>query len=378
MKNKILIGILSLICFGHIQCSRAQIKTGDQPFTFDPVEFGKEFPAVCKVGMDGGDGTLIETRWVLTAGHVADGMFLRSNGNLMVYFENGSEYQVKNVYLHPKFEPMGLFDVALLELSDDVKGIMPMKIFSDTTELNKEIVLVGHGDKRKPDGSWIKDGKLRAYTNVIDKVTLTHILFDYDGPDNNPTKCEGSSGPGDSGGPALIKVNNEYHVAGISSMGEPGENGPATFGAVEHFVRVSAFRDWIKSTMANPSNPLVINESIKQSNNQGWSSSIEAGYAQIIVEALRNFTETKMRDAISNTYDPTILKKRSPEEIMNNMPHLISELKNAHLKSIIAETEHKISLSLLNNSSEYILDIYFSPLSKKIEQMGFANINKIQ
>ena len=364
--------LMLLSCFS--QTSKKQISNSS-----DPVEFAKEFTAVCKVGIKGGDGTLIEKNWVLTAGHVADGMFKRTNGNLSVYFENGTEYKVKNVFLHPKFKPMGLYDIALLELENNVKDIVPIKINVDTNEFNKMIFLVGHGDKKKPDGTWIKDGKLRGYTNIIDQVTETHLIFDYDSPENNPTEREGTSGPGDSGGPALLKEGTNYFVAGVSSMGEPGIDGPASYGAIEHFVRVSKFQNWIFETLKMPNiqNALSLTEpkTISLSENLELSNSQQAQNAQIIIDALNNFSKDDMISAISRSYDPDIQKKRTAEEIYHNMPVLFEKLQNSRLKQVLSESSGKISLFMIKGQDEYILDIFFIEASKKIDQMGFAKLN---
>ena len=164
-----------------------------------PEEFGRSFGAVCKVGKRGGDGTLIEPKWIITAAHVARGMYKQTNGTLSVFFEN-HEYRVKSVFLHPKAKPMGRYDVALLELEKPVTGHTPFSIYRESDELGKQIIIAGHGDKRDEKNDWIKDGKLRAYTNKIDRVNEVQIVFDYDSPDEERTKMEGTSGPGDSGG----------------------------------------------------------------------------------------------------------------------------------------------------------------------------------
>jgi V8-like Glu-specific endopeptidase len=365
-------GLMILSCSS--QPSKKQITN-----TLDPIEFAKEFTAVCKVGLKGGDGTLIEKNWVLTAGHVADGMFKRTNGNLSVYFENGNEYKVKNVFLHPKFKPMGLYDIALLELDNKVKDIVPIKINENTNEINKMIFLVGHGDKKKANGTWIKDGKLRGYTNIIDQVNETHLIFDYDSPENNPTEREGTSGPGDSGGPALLKEGNNYYVAGVSSMGDPGIDGPVSFGAIEYFVRVSKFQNWIRETikMPNTQNTLSLTEptTIKLSEKLELSNSEQAQNSQIIIDALSNFSKDNMIRAISKTYDADIQKKRTAEKIYQNMPVLIEKLQNSRFKQLLSESSSKISLFMIKGQDEYILDIFFIKASKKIDQMGFAKLN---
>ena len=63
---------------------------------------------------------------------------------------------------------------------------------------------------------------------------------------------EGTAGPGDSGGPALIEVDGVPYVAGISSLGMPGKNGPGTYGAIEHYVRVSSHARWIDAVLSDP------------------------------------------------------------------------------------------------------------------------------
>ncbi len=340
------------------------------------LEFGKQFTSVCKVGVKGGDGTLIDKNWILTAGHVAEGMLNRTNGELSVYFDNGSEYKVEQVFLHPKYQPMGKHDLALLKLESEVDAIDPIQIYSQNDELNQRIILAGHGDKRAADNSWIKDGKLRAYTNIIDDVNNTHIIFDYDSPENTPTEREGTSGPGDSGGPAFIRKGDVLYVAGVSSMGEPGRTGPATYGAVEYFVRVSMFQDWIKETMKNPDSGKAVSAgemvAIEISESLQWSDSQQAKYAKLFVTTLENYSREKMIDAISKSFDPARLEKRPAEKIIENMPMLIKELQGAKLVAIRSESANKMSFELSNNKNIYGLDIFFNQTSGKIEQVAFG------
>ena len=340
------------------------------------LEFGKQFTSVCKVGVKGGDGTLIDKNWILTAGHVAEGMLNRTNGELSVYFDNGSEYKVEQVFLHPKYQPMGKHDLALLKLESEVDAIDPIQIYSQNDELNQRIILAGHGDKRAADNSWIKDEKLRAYTNIIDDVNNTHIIFDYDSPENNPTEREGTSGPGDSGGPAFIRKGDVLYVAGVSSMGEPGRTGPATYGAVEYFVRVSMFQDWIKETMKNPDSGKTVSAgemvAIEISESLQWSDSQQAKYAKLFVTTLENYSREKMIDAISKSFDPARLEKRPAEKIIENMPMLIKELQGAKLVAIRSESANKMSFELSNNKNIYGLDIFFNQTSGKIEQVAFG------
>lgn len=380
-----LILITSLIS-GNSNSAKAQV-------TSSPLEFAKQFTSVCKVGVKGGDGTLIDKKWVITAGHVAKGMFNRTKGDLSVYFEDGSEYKVEQVFLHPKWQRMGKYDLGLLKLKSNVDGIDPAQIYTKNNEINQLIILAGHGDKRAADNSWIKDGKLRAYTNIVDDVNDTHIIFDYDSPENDPTEREGTSGPGDSGGPAFIREGNKLYVAGISSMGEPGANGPATYGAIEHFVRVSMFQDWIKEIMQNPDPGKALslknNDSdhpqarssvgervgVEGGQSLEWSDTEQAKNAKLIVTTLENYSKEKMINAISKSFDPVTLKNRPAEKIIEMMPALIKELQGAKLVAIRSESADKMSFMLSNNNNRYGLDIFFNQTSNKIQQMAFGRFD---
>lgn len=222
----------------------------------DYLALGAKFPSVCKVGKRGGDGTLIASKWILTAAHVAQGMYQREGENLKVYFANDDNgIKVSRVFLHSDFRPMQGADIALLLLERPVENITPASIYKKQDEHRKPIVIVGHGDSRDGNGGeWITDGKKRGATNIIDEIMDDRIIFDFDAPvDGDATEMEGTAGRGDSGGPAFILVNDEPFVAGISSAGSPGKAGPGTYGATEHYTRVSTFSKWILEVMEDPS-----------------------------------------------------------------------------------------------------------------------------
>lgn len=226
------------------------------------LKLGAQFPAVCKVGKRGGDGTLIGSRWVLTAAHVAKGMYERMGDSLSVYFEDISKpISVEKIFLHPDFQPMAAADVALLLLSEEIDFIEPVSLYQKKNERGKEIVIVGHGYARTGlGGDWVDDGKRRAATNMIDEVGVDKIIFDFDKPAEG-TELEGTAGPGDSGGPAFIIADEKLFVAGVSSAGMPGENGPGTYGANEFYTRVSTYSDWISAIMDSPDDKNVLKQS---------------------------------------------------------------------------------------------------------------------
>jgi hypothetical protein len=126
-----------------------------------------------------------------------------------------------------------------------VDGVTPVTLYAGDGEAGTVATLVGHGDTRTGQGgTWARDFVRRAATNRVEAVQRGRLVFRFDEPPA-ATELEGTPGRGDSGGPALLRIDGRYVVAGVSSAGTDGRYGPATYGAEDHFTRVADYVDWI-------------------------------------------------------------------------------------------------------------------------------------
>lgn len=216
------------------------------------LELGTQFPAVARILPDG-CGTLVAPTWVLTAAHVA-ATTPPTTGRVQF---GEREYSITRIILHPEADvkpgrPPEI-DLALIELNEPVEGVSPMALYRGTSEVGKTITLVGFGDigdgKNTPRRS---DGRRRAALNKVDDAGPKRIFFRFDEPPNG-VELEGVSGPGDSGGPALVEENGVYHLAGVSSASKDGR--PGRYGVIEVYMRVGRFIDWIIATIAGKNPP---------------------------------------------------------------------------------------------------------------------------
>lgn len=199
-----------------------------------------------------GMGTLIRPNWILTAAHVATELSMDKE----IGFVN-KLYSIQQIVLHPGFvnysEEMDITkvknDIALIQLTAPVQAVSPLPLYEHTDELNKIVTFVGQGDYGNgligPDRV---DGKTRIATNRIEKVDEQWLLFKFDAPPNT-TELEGISGPGDSGGPALIKTEAGWALAGISSGQDAGTLGEGYYNVWEYYTRVSSYVGWIDSVI---------------------------------------------------------------------------------------------------------------------------------
>ncbi len=211
------------------------------------LELGAKYPAVTKLG--GGTATLIDAQWLLTAGHVVASL---TPFDQAVEF-NGRTYRIQASASHPEWRPksrLKSLDLALVRLAQPVTGVEPAGVYERRNEEGQAVVFVGPGQYGDgltgPQGD---DGKWRGATNTVASVMENWITFKFDRPPS-ATELEGISGPGDSGGPALVELKGKTYVIGVSSANDDeGAAGPCRYDSTEYYARVSTGADWIRRTI---------------------------------------------------------------------------------------------------------------------------------
>jgi len=141
-------------------------------------------------------------------------------------------------------------DLALIRLREPVADVVPMLLYRGDDEIGREIIFVGNGRSGTGlTGPVSNDRQWRAATNTVEKVTEHWIDFTFSAPPD-ATDLEGISGPGDSGGPALIERDGRLVILGVSSGNDGGGTGFCRYGSTEYYARISTTRAWIERTMA--------------------------------------------------------------------------------------------------------------------------------
>jgi hypothetical protein len=232
-----------------------------------------EFPALADMPGEG-HGVLVAPRWIVTAAHAVS--WQHAVDQVIV---GGSPRAVARIVVHPGYKkpPQAMIDsalksgdwaaffefvaasddIALIELTEPVLDVAPARIYSGPT-LGKVVRIMGRGATgtglrghglRGPNRTDLRQGY-----NQIDFVEGRWIGYTFDSPPD-ALPLEASTGSGDSGGPILVAVGDEWQVAGIAAWkrGEvigtevrPGRYGEACYG-----VRLEHYADWIEDTIAN-------------------------------------------------------------------------------------------------------------------------------
>ena len=199
-------------------------------------------------------------------------------------------YTSASIAVHPSFVNINSGnDIAIITLNQVADpSIQRLSLYTGSSELNQLATVVGLGRQGKGTTGWTTGSFLtsngllqrRQGTNVVDSITGTVLMFDFDDPLNAARSTIGSALPtaheailalGDSGGPVLI----DGKIAGINSFisclggitticstaidvnGDLNSSYGERWGA----TRVSVFTSWLNSQMGQAtSDPLGIPE----------------------------------------------------------------------------------------------------------------------
>jgi secreted trypsin-like serine protease len=204
-------------------------------------------------------GILIARDIVLTAGHCIQAMNDHDSVGLGVMQSKQRKSQIKLGHMHSEYNESQLFettpsspphDIGLIQLSEPIKGAVPMTNLGDSNHQNRldqQLVdLYGFGaDQVDP---FTGSGQLR--TVEVSLETTDFLEFKYS------QKPGHSACVGDSGGPVIAANTThpdaklkDFNIVGIISRGDTNcqESG--------YITSVSSHLEWIKATVSKLQGP---------------------------------------------------------------------------------------------------------------------------
>lgn len=227
-------------------------------------------------------GSLLNTRFVITAGHcvkdqVASGINIAvGSTSLKSLSPNGKTINVKKIYLHENYSPINLNDdIAIIELEESIseaknlhfpfiRGVCLPKM---NEEFDGKSTVSGWG--RTSEATYGSTDHLRAVDVLLmtddacrkdygkSKIYDSMICAGYN--EGGRDACQG-----DSGGPLVKLIDNRAVLLGVVSWGygcaRPGNPGV--------YTQVSRYIDWIEGIVKGT--PIVTHSTSSSSSSWGW------------------------------------------------------------------------------------------------------------
>ncbi|MBT8146046.1 MAG: trypsin-like serine protease [Gammaproteobacteria bacterium] len=207
--------------------------------------------------------TLIDPQWAITAAHCGSVTSLSETlraGSGFAVSVSGQERLIDLMVAHPNYTPdtPEEVDLALIRFSEPLVTPRPVRLNGRQQEQGKVVSLLGWGFwGMGTTGRQSSDGTLRMAQNRIETAgrRLTIQFGDPRQSDHHVLELEGMPSLGDSGGPALLREEEGWVLAGIA-IGEVmdenfDEETQGKYGSVAVYERISRHLDWIASTIRN-------------------------------------------------------------------------------------------------------------------------------
>lgn len=213
-------------------------------------------------------GAVVAPRVVLTAAHCGGAITrVMIGGNAVAPFvdADGRVVAVRKVEVHPAYRrgPFHENDISLLILADDA-NVPPAKIgTAEQLRAAPDVQLVGFGynDPARPLGFGVKRQVVVPMAPIIgveDDADLSALeqLLGFHGAYEFVAGRKGlgiDSCNGDSGGPAYIRSDQNFMLAGLTSRATREAALPCGDGGI--YVRPGKFLDWINQTLSKAGLP---------------------------------------------------------------------------------------------------------------------------
>ncbi|MDG1825395.1 MAG: trypsin-like serine protease [Henriciella sp.] len=220
-----------------------------------------------------GHGVLISSEWIVTVAHTVFGNYQGNSINV-----GGKDYEIAYVIRHPdyhKIDPSVFVgdaapsqallranhDIALIKLTQPVTCVKPMSLYTGKAEIGQTVSIYGKGTSGNGQTGQTAYGRgqLRRAKNRIDRTSEQWISYTFD-QGENALPLEGIQGGGDSGGPALLKVDGMDQLIGLSSWisydGDMGDFQAGVYGLSANLVRLNYYSDWIGDIQSLPTSAL--------------------------------------------------------------------------------------------------------------------------
>ncbi|HUL55691.1 MAG TPA: trypsin-like serine protease [Usitatibacter sp.] len=197
----------------------------------------------------GGEGVLIDARWILTSARVGTALEqMRQRPSIKV---GGKDMKIQGVYVHPTWRPgADSADLTLVYLARPA-SVTPTPVYRGGDEAGKSVVIVGNGDTGKIGEKALRqDHRMRAGINTIDRLSPRVFMATVKSGDD-ASDLQAAFTAGESGAPAYYQDDSkELFVVGIaSSAKDTNGDGTVDAGDSQVFVRVSSYADWIAGTI---------------------------------------------------------------------------------------------------------------------------------
>lgn len=150
-------------------------------------------------------------------------------------------------------------------------------------------------------------------------------------------------------------------VAGVSSAGQPGRDGPGSYGAMDYFTRVSSHLEWLRAVMAGTVARTDLSPARSNARSVDTPESPAGRRLRALVSRFQSGDSTRIATFVHEHVRPAKGPQAPGQDVQSRYRRLLAEHRDLTIAQVLLREPYHVDLLVKTKDGERILGVQVEP-----------------